>query len=588
MIVALALTSILAGPSQTQQAPPRDAAQATPMGTASLAGTVVETDGKTPVRRARVVVAPDGRAPIGWSTSTDDAGRFEITGLAAGRYTITAMKAAWIDSVFGATSVGGKGTAIQVAEGQHLTTPAIKMARGGVIAGTVVDAAGQPLPGATVSALTTTWSVTTGERTLTARGRTATTDDRGAYRLFGLEPGAYVISASVGSGPPASLTNIVRLSTEDVQRVLLETQSGAPAARPAASAPLHTGGYAPMYAPGVADANAAIPIRVGAGEERDDIDVRVDLVPSANVDATVAIPGAATGFTTQAFLLAAQAGARPSAAMAPGRRDSANHFVWAGVTPGAYVIVAMAAPPGATGNAGSLYATQDLVVSGADASASLTLAPGAIVSGRLMFDTMSPPAPADLAKMQLMLMAAASGPATTVPGVSPAEGGTFKFPSVPPGRFRLFFSNGSTSGRWFLRSATARGRDVLDTPLDIRPGQDVDDFVVTLTDRPSILRGQLRDASGRAAPDYTIIVFSENRADWKPLSLHVQTTRPGTDGQFTIQGLPAGNYLVAALTDVVAGEWNDPQFLEQLVTRARAVKIEDGAETRADFRIGGT
>src|SRR5262249_51146922 len=159
------------------------------------------------------------------------------------------------------------------------------------------------------------------------------------------------------------------------------------------------GGYAPMYAPGVSDPAGAVPVRVEPGEERLDIDVRVDLVPSVTVDATGATN--ANGLNIQAFLAAAQPGARPANRMAAGGRESANHFVWSGVTPGAYTIVAMGMPAGTTGNGGSLFAVQDLVVSGDDTSASLTLAPAATIRGHVVFDGAAQPSVAEISSVQL-------------------------------------------------------------------------------------------------------------------------------------------------------------------------------------------
>jgi hypothetical protein len=63
-------------------------------------------------------------------------------------------------------------------------------------------------------------------------------------------------------------------------------------------------------------------------------------------------------------------------------------------------------------------------------------------------------------------------------------------------------------------------------------------------------------------------------------------TRPATDGAFRIRGVPPGDYLVAALTDLEPGEWNDPALLDQLVPSAVRLTLRDRGTTRQDFRIG--
>jgi len=64
-------------------------------------------------------------------------------------------------------------------------------------------------------------------------------------------------------------------------------------------------------------------------------------------------------------------------------------------------------------------------------------------------------------------------------------------------------------------------------------------------------------------------------------------TRPATDGTFDIRGLPPGDYLLGALTDLEPGEWHDPTMLDQLSKWAIKVTLREGQTTRQDIRIGG-
>jgi hypothetical protein len=60
----------------------------------------------------------------------------------------------------------------------------------------------------------------------------------------------------------------------------------------------------------------------------------------------------------------------------------------------------------------------------------------------------------------------------------------------------------------------------------------------------------VQDASGLAASDYFILVFSTDERAWYQRSRAVAQTRPASDGKFVIRGLPAGEYFLAAVTDV--------------------------------------
>ncbi|HET9371028.1 MAG TPA: hypothetical protein VFO19_12300, partial [Vicinamibacterales bacterium] len=67
----------------------------------------------------------------------------------------------------------------------------------------------------------------------------------------------------------------------------------------------------------------------------------------------------------------------------------------------------------------------------------------------------------------------------------------------------------------------------------------------------------------------------------------IQSTRPATDGRFSIQDLPAGEYLLAALTDVEPADLRNVAFLEQLAAAGIGVVVKDGEVAVADVRIRG-
>src|SRR6185295_16284435 len=95
----------------------------------------------------------------------------------------------------------------------------------------------------------------------------------------------------------------------------------------------------------------------------------------------------------------------------------------------------------------------------------------------------------------------------------------------------------------------------LERLIDVAAGTQVPEVVMTFTDRPSELAGALEDAAGRPATDFFVVAFPTERALWTTASRRIRTTRPGTDGAFSLKGLPAGDYFLAAITDVEPGEW---------------------------------
>jgi hypothetical protein len=81
------------------------------------------------------------------------------------------------------------------------------------------------------------------------------------------------------------------------------------------------------------------------------------------------------------------------------------------------------------------------------------------------------------------------------------------------------------------------------------------------------------------------VAFAADQQFWTPQSRRIRQTRPASDGRFSITGLPAGEYQIAALTDVEPGEWFDPAFLAQLVPAAVRVTMRDGGTITQNLRI---
>jgi hypothetical protein len=138
-----------------------------------------------------------------------------------------------------------------------------------------------------------------------------------------------------------------------------------------------------------------------------------------------------------------------------------------------------------------------------------------------------------------------------------------------------------------LKSAVINGKDSLDFPLDIGPNDRALEALVTFTNQTQDVSGTLQDAAGRPASDFTVVVFPAEKALWLA-TRRIRTIRPGTDGKFTVKGLPAGEYRIAALADIAPGEANDPSFLEQVVPASIPFTLAAGQNKVQDIRIAGT
>jgi hypothetical protein len=388
------------------------------------------------------------------------------------------------------------------------------------------------------------------------------------------------------------LESIRRVTPDEMQRATIRARgSGATVTSeaPQTSAPsVAPVSYAPVFYPGVVDPSQATMITLGLGEERDGIALSLQLTTVARVSGSIRLPDGTAPQNT-VLTLAAPATAQVFAAaairpiMTSPLRDGTFSFL--GITPGSYTLSAKS-PSGTSVSSRMFWATADVDVNGSDVELQIDMQPGMTVNGRVVFNGASPPPDPTSLQFTLVPPGAGGNLSAGPPGGKVDANGRFSFSGVTADRYRWTYmvTSSAAMGQWRLHSATAGGRDVFDAPLDVRPGANLE-VVVTFTDRPAQLTGVLQTGTGVAAPDYFIIVFSTDRSQWRPASRRVQMIRPATDGRFTT-ALPAGDYWIAALTDVAQNEWYDAAFLAQLPTTIKVTLI-DGQTTTQDLKIGG-
>src|SRR5256712_12241371 len=162
-----------------------------PAPTGRITGRVLAADNGRPIKRARVFVNA-AELPGGRGALTDDQGVFDLAELPAGRYTLTVSKSGFVSLSYGQRRPLQAGTPLQLGDGQQLKGVDFQLPRGSAIAGRVLDEDGDAMPGVAVRVMR--YQYQQGERRLTPAG-SAQTDDRGQYRVWGLMPGDYYVSA---------------------------------------------------------------------------------------------------------------------------------------------------------------------------------------------------------------------------------------------------------------------------------------------------------------------------------------------------------------------------------------------------------
>lgn len=614
LLVACATLTAGAG-AQQRPAPVRDfrptppGPTLAPTGTASIVGSVTIAGTGTPARRTRVMIsAPELR---GAQTRTTDAeGRFSFTGLPAGRYSLSASKAGHIGVTFGQHRPGSgrPGTPIQLADGQKFEAR-LQLPRGGAITGVIVDEHGDITSGISVRAMR--WSMQNGQRTLQTVGA-GSTDDRGIYRIFNLQPGEYVVCATPRNDTGGDMERMMgeveamrRAADTLAQRDAAEARTlmdrvASLQAQIASSSDEQASGYAPVCFPGTMTPSSATAVPLGVSEERSGIDFQLQLAPLARVEGTVINP---TGAALQGLQVMMNASGDVSAETRSARPDADGRFRIPGVPPGQYTITARASinaprepsPANAQekmneGRAQTeptrLWALMDVAVDGRNlTNVILQMQQGMTISGHIAFDG-AEQAPADFSRMRVSAMPLSPGTprelAMSASGRVEANG-RFTIANVMPGRYRL--SAGGAGNPWSTESAIVGGQDTLDVPLDVKPNQNVTGMTITLSDRQTEFSGAVVNERNEPVTAYTIVVFSTDSRFWTAGSRRIQTARTATDGRFTLRGLPPGEYRLVTVFDPEPGSWFDPAYLQQLQGSSTTLTLQAGEKKNQDVRV---
>ena len=143
---------------------------------------------------------------------------------------------------------------------------------------------------------------------------------------------------------------------------------------------------------------------------------------------------------------------------------------------------------------------------------------------------------------------------------------------------------GVPGGTWNVKAVRYRGIDITDTGLEVRPGEDVSDIEVVLTDQISSVSGLVTNGRGDTVKDYWTVVFARDHDKWAS-GRYIRTSRGDQDGRFKLTGLPATEYFVIAVESLDPSEVSDPEFLARLETRASRFSLGEGETKTLDLKL---
>jgi hypothetical protein len=558
-------------------------------GTAALSGVVLADDGSgRPVRRATVTLGAAGL--VSRVLLSDDDGRFAFTNLPAATYSVTVRKPGWITGYHGAGPAWqAPGVPLVLADGERRGGVELRLPRGGVIAGRLVDELGHPVAGARVLVLR---RQRRGGRDVFSTpaslpGMLRLTDDRGEYRIADLSPGDYVVAANVVGGPVGARATT---TAEQIRWVEQVRRTGMAASAPPPSRG-ETMTHHPTFFPGVSNVANASVLSVRPGEELSGVDIRVGLSRSVALRGTLRTPDGVPAAGVPVQLLPAEGPSIASMLLSsnfrPVRTSPDGSFLFDSVPPGDHLLIVR------SGSSASLWAHERLSVGDADVSGlEIRLQPGLRISGRVATESTRAATP-DLSGIFIGVIPDDDSFARRVPPAPLRPDRTFEIAGLAPGRYLLsatFQAGGRAGGaRWIPNRAVIGGQDALLVPFDLVAGRDLDEVVVELAERPASLTGVVASAAGEPVRGLTMVLFSVEQANWTiAADARSRRTAPLDErGRFRFDDLPAGEFHLAALADPAGADLADPGFLAQVAAGAIRVTLIAGRETVQDVRLAG-
>ncbi|MET0626759.1 MAG: carboxypeptidase-like regulatory domain-containing protein [Pyrinomonadaceae bacterium] len=499
------------------------------------------------------------------TVTSDEGGNFVFPALDPGLYTVGANLPGYVTEYDPQT---GRPASVHRPGEQAL----VRLVKGGVVTGSVTDQQGQPLVALSVRAMRV--------RDLDGRAQSGfpfssedRTDDRGVYRIYGLQPGVYVVYAAGFQGGGF----------------------GAPGAY---------GGDVPTFYPsGTRD--TAVEVAVRAGQDTAGIDIRYREEQGRRVTGTVELPAGSQPDFGLSVALTYAGSLIPAGGVGLNLNSPERSFSIEGVADGDYEI--QAAGGGREGPSLS-SATQRISVRGADVTGlRLTLAPLASVSGSVRIE----PAPeaeraAEPCKavrttglpQETLVTANPDRPRVPARPVSrllstrettPDETGDFSLRALEAARYRLSFRLFDES--LYVRAvqlpgaaqnAAGAARDV----FELRPGQQLSGVAVRLAEGAAGFAGRVATAEGASpqTPPPTRVHLVPQERERAEDALRYYETAVSPDGAFSFKNLAPGRYLLLARAEAENPDAPSRPAAFDAETRARLRREAEAANVTVELQ----
>src|SRR6266404_3392784 len=503
----------------------------------SIAGMVVKLADSEPLRRARVILRSADDHTRSIAVLTDAAGHFQLKAIQPGSYHLNVNRAGFVAQEYGQKKPHDPGALLTLRTGQEMKDLLFRLIPSAVIAGKIVDEDGEPLPDISVSALRQSYLA--GKRNLSTETN-AQTDDRGEYRLFGLSPGRYFVSAV--------FPHWGRFSHGDEPEEAQPNQQG----------------YAKMYYPGTPDASKATAISIKEGEEIPSVEIFMRQVAVFRVRGHVynQITHKA-GTQTEVFLMPKTRTREWGGEQRTSIQKQDGSFELADVLPGSYVLTAMWFDEGKPH-----IARVSIDVGNADIDGvSMAITPGTDISGRVIWEGTP-----SIEQDELSVFAES-------PDMMFNFGGGSRVTSV-----NTFVLNGVGDGTYmarvwghgkdcYIKDVQYAGSSALEDGFTVKGGAG-GTLEITISSRGARVQGTVADSDGLRSVGVRVVLVPEPAHRTQYTLFKEQTT--DQYGHFEVRGIAPGDYKLFSWEEAESGAWEDPEFLKPFEAKGEKITLQEG------------
>jgi protocatechuate 3,4-dioxygenase beta subunit len=491
------------------------------------------------IRSARVYLrSPDSKGASAYLTLSDTEGRFTINGIDPGRYTVVAAKDGYVISEYGADRTRS-GTVIDLGAGQSVTGINIRLLPSGAVTGRVLDENNNPVMLASVQCMRIDYS--TGRRRL-APAHGTSTNDLGEYRIFGVMPGRYVVTATY-HGPP----NVIR-----ADKIVLSPEAIAAAAE----------GYLPAFYGNATSAETATPIEVTAGTEAHGIDLHLSRTRVAHLRGTILGSSGTPVHGGNVMLWKVDSAGRTSMSPEIGRLSPNNGtFEISDVAPGSYLL----GVNGTTNGTDREDAWKLVQVGDSDLDFKIALSKPSEIKGSVVVEGVS----AQPTGLTVSLESTRLTGKQSI-DVKPAE--PFGFRNLPPDAYAVAVT--SDKGDVYVKSVRFGNTDYTDSNVEVGPGGG-GELAIKLSGGGGEIKGTVESADHFPATGVTVVLIPNTPR--RELSRLYKVATTDDKGAFTLSGIAPGGYRVFAWEDVDTNAWREPEFLRPIESLGQEISIEQSS-----------